>query len=140
MNKNSLIIAGVILLIVILGLSFSGRSNKNSISPITPDIEKVSGNTMFPVTADAKDVKKLDDTTMNYRSNLSLKEVETFYRDTFTGQGYAERTLNTVSNDTVLSFVFDKLASEGSSDETIVVQATVVQDYVNVNVRYEKVQ
>ena len=78
----------------------------------------------------------LGNNSINFQTNLSLKDTIAFYRDSFKKEGITERTANTAITDTTFSLVFDG----DPSGEAIVVQGVDLGNgKTNVNIRYEKV-
>lgn len=95
----------------------------------SPDVSP-SGNSDFPMPDDAFNVVEIDN-VVNYKTNLSLDEVMSFYRDNFGKQGLTEREILTTSTDGVFSFVFDG----HESGQAIVIQGVDLGDgSVNVNI------
>ena len=74
--------------------------------------------------------------SVNFQTKLSLTEVVDFYKTALTEDGLVERTLLTVTEDNVISRVFDG----HESGKSIIIQATKLpNDKVNVNIRLEKI-
>jgi hypothetical protein len=72
--------------------------------------------------------------TTNYQAEMTLDEAMTFYRDTFSKNGYTERAILTVTSETTFSMVFDG----HESGKAIVVQGVDLGGgMVNINVRLE---
>lgn len=88
----------------------------------------------FPLPDDATNVIEAGG-TLNYQTAMKLPDVMEFYREAFTGQGYTERTLLTVTSDATFSMVFDG----HSSGKSIVVQGVDLGGNSNVNLRLEAV-
>ncbi|MCJ7658457.1 MAG: hypothetical protein MUO67_04850 [Anaerolineales bacterium] len=89
----------------------------------------------FPLPNDVQNFMQLDETSINFQTNLSLEEVVDFYRDAFTTQGLTERKLLTVIQDEVVSIVFDG-APNGMA---VVLQCVDLDGSTNVNLRFEDV-
>jgi|APSaa5957512622_1039677.scaffolds.fasta_scaffold268686_1 hypothetical protein len=89
----------------------------------------------FIVTNDAKDITNPSETQSMYKTDLSLDEVLSFYREKLTANNLVERELLTIQSDTTLNLVFD--GSENG--KALVIQAVVIDDYTNVVIRFEKI-
>ena len=94
-----------------------------------------SYNTKFPLPGNVTNFTDMGNGSINFQTNLSLKDTIAFYRDAFKKEGITERTINTAITDTTFSLVFD-------GDPTglaIVVQGVDLGNgKTNVNIRYEK--
>ena len=83
-----------------------------------------TGDSEFPMTADAYQVVNIGDGSVLYYTKLSLEDVMKFYRDEYTAKGYTERELLTVVSDGVFSMVFDG----DPSGKAIVIQSVDLGD------------
>jgi hypothetical protein len=93
-------------------------------------------NTKFPLPSSVSNFTDTGNNSINFQTNLSLKDTIAFYRDAFKKEGITERTINTAITDTTFSLVFDG----DPSGEAIVVQGVDLGNgKTNVNIRYEKV-
>jgi hypothetical protein len=93
-------------------------------------------NTKFPLPGSVSNFTDTGNNSINFQTNLSLKDTIAFYRDAFKKEGITERTINTAITDTTFSLVFDG----DPSGEAIVVQGVDLGNgKTNVNIRYEKV-
>ena len=94
-----------------------------------------SYNTKFPLPGNVTNFTDMGNGSINFQTNLSLKNTIAFYRDAFKKEGITERTINTAITGTTFSLVFD-------GDPTglaIVVQGVDLGNgKINVNIRYEK--
>jgi hypothetical protein len=94
-----------------------------------------NGNTSeYPAPDDAENFVVVEG-TVNFQTNMSLEDVMDFYRDSFGKQGYTERTILTVNDETTFSMVFDG----HSSGKAIVVQGVSLGASNNVTIRLEAV-
>ncbi len=96
-------------------------------------------DTDFPLPEDAENVTIIEaNNSVNYQTNMSIEEAMNFYRDELGAEGAAERGILTVTTDTTFSMVFDGWS--GADDgRSVVVQGTLFEDQLNVNVRLEEV-
>jgi hypothetical protein len=99
-----------------------------------------SGNssykTKFPLPASVSNFTDTGNDSINFQTQIPLKEAVSFYRGAFTKSGLTERTINTAITDTTFSLVFDG----DPSGKTIVVQGVDLGNgTTNVNIRYEDV-
>lgn len=93
-------------------------------------------NTKFPLPSSVSNFTDLGNSSINFQTDLSLKDTIAFYRDSFKRQGLTERTINTAITDTTFSLVFDG----DPSGQAIVVQGVDLGNgKTNVNIRFEKV-
>lgn len=72
---------------------------------------------------------------INYQVKMGLKDVIAFYKQAFKAQGLSEREIVFSQTDTTFSMVFDG----DPSGKAIVVQGVLIQDKMNVNIRYEDI-
>jgi hypothetical protein len=78
----------------------------------------------------------MEDGAINYQTSLSIPEVVDFYREAFAAEGYEEREITTVINDTTFSIVWDG----HPNGQALVVQGVDLGNgTTNVNVRFEDV-
>jgi hypothetical protein len=93
-------------------------------------------DTDFPLPEDVREFMKVGESTINFRTSMSMDEVIAFYRQAFSEQGLTERKVTTVINEKAFSLVFD-----GSPNGmAVVIQGFPVdKETVNVSVRYEDV-
>jgi hypothetical protein len=95
-----------------------------------------SYNTKFPMPGSVSNFTDTGNSSINFQTDLSIKDTIAFYRDAFKKEGITERTINTAITDTTFSLVFDG----DPSGEAIVVQGVDLGNgKTNVNIRYEKV-
>jgi hypothetical protein len=95
-----------------------------------------SYNTKFPLPGSVSNFTDTGNSSINFQTDLSIKDTIAFYRDAFKKEGITERTINTAITDTTFSLVFDG----DPSGEAIVVQGVDLGNgKTNVNIRYEKV-
>lgn len=142
MKRSPVLIA--ILVLIISSLACQALSGGRSESPIDPipsfgggeDSQPApSGDSEFPMPSDAKNVMSVAG-TLNYQTSLGLNDVMAFYRDVYGKQGYAERSILTVTTDTTFNLVFDG----HENGQAIVIQAVDLGDgTVNVNIRFEDI-
>ncbi|NPV76436.1 MAG: hypothetical protein HPY59_08665 [Anaerolineae bacterium] len=91
-------------------------------------------NAQFPMPeAKIEGLTDLGNGQINYQVNMDLDAVIAFYKQAFKAQGLVEREIVFSQTDTTFSMVFDG----DPSGNAIVVQGVVIQDKVNVNIRYE---
>ena len=83
-----------------------------------------TGDSEFPMTADAYQVVNIGDGSVLYYTKLSLEDTMKFYRDEYTSRGYTERELLTVVTDGVFSMVFDG----DPSGKAVVIQSVDLGD------------
>jgi len=83
-----------------------------------------TGDSEFPMTADAYQVVNIGDGSVLYYTKLSLEDTMKFYRDEYTSRGYTERELLTVVSDGVFSMVFDG----DPSGKAVVIQSVDLGD------------
>lgn len=95
-----------------------------------------ASNAQFPM-PDAKieGLTDLGNGQINYQVGMDMQDVIDFYKQAFKAQGLVEREILFSKTDTTFSMVFDG----DPSGKAIVVQGVVIQDKVNVNIRYEEV-
>lgn len=93
-------------------------------------------NTKFPLPAKVSNFVDMGNGSINFQTDMSLKDTLSFYRDAFKREGLTERTANTSITDTTFSMVFDG----DPSGQAVVIQAVDLGGgKTNVNIRYEKV-
>ena len=152
MKKHSILLAIIFLVLASLAcqtLSGGGApqipSNNNggnanpqvTIPPLvsTSVAPAIGDQSEFPMPNGAFNVVNMGG-TLNFQVKMSLNEAMKFYKDAFTGSGYKERSILTVTSDTTFSMVFDG----HKSGKAIVVQGVDLKDgSVNINIRLEKV-
>ncbi len=94
------------------------------------------GSSQFPVPSNVSNLMDLGNGSVNFQTNMSLKDVIAFYRDAFTKKGLTERAVTTSITATTFSLVFDG----DPSGKAIVVQGVDLGNgTTNVNIRYEDV-
>lgn len=145
MNKYRWLIAITLLLIA----SFACQALAGGSSQSAPSSGGSSGGSgsssgngsngsgsQFPMPPNVNNVTDLGNGSINFQTNMNLKDVIAFYRDAFTKKGLTERTANTAITDTTFSLVFDG----DPSGKAIVVQGVDLGNgTTNVNIRYENV-
>lgn len=92
-------------------------------------------DTEFPMPDSVEGFTDLGDGSINFQTQLSLKDTIAFYQESFTKAGYVERTLLTSVSDSTFSMVFDGHAS----GKAIVIQGVDLGGTTNVNIRFEDV-
>ena len=93
-------------------------------------------NTKFPLPSSVSNFTDTGNGSINFQTDMSLKDTTTYYRDAFGKEGLTERTINTSITDTTFSMVFDG----DPSGQAIVIQGVDLGNgKTNVNIRYEKV-
>ena len=93
-------------------------------------------STKFPLPPKVSNFTDMGNGSINFQTDMSLKDTLSFYRDTFKKEGLTERTVNTSITGTTFSMVFDG----DPSGQAIVIQAVDLGGgKTNVNIRYEKV-
>lgn len=95
-----------------------------------------TGASPFPMPAGVTNLVSTGPDAVNFQTSLSLNDALAFYRDAFTKQGLAERTITTSVTDTTFSIVFDG----DPGGKAIVVQGVDLGNgQTNINIRYEDV-
>jgi hypothetical protein len=95
-----------------------------------------SGSSQFPMPSHVGNFTDTGNGSVNFQTDMSLKDVISFYRDAFSKKGLTERTVNTAITDTTFSLVFDG----DPTGKAIVVQGVDLGNgKTNVNIRYENV-
>ncbi len=93
-------------------------------------------DTKFPLPSTVSSFTDTGNGSINFQTDLSLKDTVAFYRAAFQKEGLTERTVNTAITDTTFSLVFDG----DPSGQAIVLQGVDLGNgKTNVNIRYEKV-
>ena len=93
-------------------------------------------NTKFPMPGNVSNLTDTGNGSINFQTDMSLKDTIQFYRDAFTKEGLTERTANTAITDATFSLVFDG----DPGGQAIVVQGVDLGNgKTNVNIRYENV-
>ncbi len=93
-------------------------------------------NTKFPMPGSVSNFTDTGNGSINFQTDLSLKDTIAFYRDAFTKEGLTERAGGFTSiTITTFSMIFDG----DPSGQAIVVQGVDLGNgKTNVNIRYEK--
>jgi hypothetical protein len=94
----------------------SGNNNDNGSPSVVSEL--------YPLPEDAENVIEMGEETVIFQTSMSLEDAMSFYRDAYTGQGYTERDLLTVTSEQTFSMVFDG----HSSGNAIVVQGVDLGD------------
>lgn len=95
-----------------------------------------SYNTKFPLPGSVSNFTDTGNGSINFQTDMSIKDTIAFYREAFTKAGLTERTINTAITDTTFSMVFDG----DPSGEAVVIQGVDLGNgKTNVNIRHEKV-
>jgi hypothetical protein len=115
-NPNSVATVEVFTESAPLPESPSGNDNDNASPNVDPEL--------FPMPADAENIIEMGEETVIFQTGMSLEDAMSFYRDAYTGQGYSERDLLTVTSEQTFSMVFDG----HSSGNAIVVQGVDLGD------------
>jgi hypothetical protein len=68
-----------------------------------------SGDTIsdFPLPGETSNYTRLSEGMLTFETNMSIDEVVAFYRDTFSKEGYTERTQLTYTNEAAFGLIFD---------------------------------
>ena len=148
MNKYRWFLGLTVLVMVSLACSLfnkttgtGGSGGTGSGSNGSPTASSGSGggdgqSTKFPMPGNVSNLTDTGNGSINFQTNMSLKDTIQFYRDAFTKKGLTERTVNTAITDTTFSLVFDG----DPSGQAIVVQGVDLGNgKTNVNIRYENV-
>lgn len=115
--------------------SGGGGADAGDASTPTPP-ERGDFDTEFPLPSNVENFMKLADGSINYQTSLSIPEVVEFYREAFAAEGYEEREITTVINETTFSIVWDG----HPNGKALVVQGVDLGNgTTNVNVRFEDV-
>jgi hypothetical protein len=93
-------------------------------------------NTKFPLPGSVSNFTDTGNGSINFQTNMGLKDTITFYRDAFSKEGLTERTINTAITDTTFSLVFD---GDPSGQAVVIQGVDLGNGKTNVNIRYEKV-
>ncbi len=128
MKRYRLFLGLSLLIMALLACSLFGRGASSS--------GNSGSNTKFPLPNNVSNFTSTGNGSINFQTDMSLKDTIQFYRDALGKQGLAERTVNTAITDTTFSLVFDG----DPSGQAIVVQGVDLGNgKTNVNIRYEKV-
>jgi hypothetical protein len=93
-------------------------------------------NAKFPLPSSVSNFANTGNGSINFQTDMSLKDTIAFYREAFGKAGLTERTINTSITATTFSMVFDG----DPSGQAIVIQGLDLGNgKTNVNIRYEKV-
>ncbi len=93
-------------------------------------------NTKFPLPSSVSNFTDTGNGSINFQTDMSLKDAISFYREAFTKEGLKERTINTAITDTTFSMVFD---GDPSGQAVVIQGVDLGNGKTNVNIRYEKV-
>ena len=93
-------------------------------------------NTKFPLPGGVSDFMDMGNGSINFQTDMSLKDTIAFYRDAFTKEGLTERTANTAITGTTFSMVFD---GDPSGQAVVIQGVDLGNGKTNVNIRHEKV-
>ena len=146
MNKYRWFLGLTVLVMISLACSLfnkttgTGGSGTGSGSNESPTASSGGGgggqNTKFPMPGNVSNLTDTGNGSINFQTDMSLKDTIQFYRDAFTKEGLTERTANTAITDATFSLVFDG----DPSGQAIVVQGVDLGNgKTNVNIRYENV-
>ena len=119
----------------------SGGSTSTKVSP-APTTSGGGGaqptkgkfDTIFPLPTSVKNFTGGGgETSVNFQTDMSLKDTITFYKKAFADMGLKERTVNTAVTDSTFSFVFDGY----KNGKAIVIQGVALgANSTNVNIRF----
>jgi hypothetical protein len=92
-------------------------------------------DTVFPLPASVKNFTGTGgESSVNFQTDMSLKDTIAFYKKAFADMGLKERTANTAVTDSTFSFVFDGY----KNGKAIVIQGVALgANSTNVNIRFE---
>ncbi len=93
-------------------------------------------DTKFPLPSSVSNFTDMGSGSINFQTDMSLKDTIAFYRNAFGKQGLTERTINTAITDTTFSMVFD---GDPSGQAGVIQGVDLGGGKTNVNIRYEKV-
>jgi hypothetical protein len=134
MNKYRWLIGVSVLIVISLACGILGGSNGAGAGGSSTGDNAY--NTKFPLPGNVSNFTDMGNNSINFQTNLGLKDTIAFYRDALQKEGLTERTINTAITDTNFSLVFDG----DPSGQAIVVQGVDLGNgKTNVNIRYEKV-
>jgi len=92
-------------------------------------------DTIYPLPASVKNFTGGGE-TVNFQTDMNLKDTLAFYRKEFANMGLKERAVNTAITDATFSLVFDGHAS----GKAVVIQAVALgATSTNINIRLEKI-
>ncbi len=92
-------------------------------------------DTIYPLPASVKNFTGGGE-TVNFQTDMNLKDTLAFYRKEFANMGLKERAINTAITDATFSLVFDGHAS----GKAVVIQAVALgSTSTNINIRLEKI-
>lgn len=92
-------------------------------------------DTVFPLPASVKNFTGTGgEGSVNFQTDMNLKDTIAFYKKAFADMGLKERTVNTAVTDSTFSFVFDGY----KNGKAIVIQGVALgANSTNVNIRFE---
>ncbi len=92
-------------------------------------------DTVFPLPASVKNFTGAGgEGSVNFQTDMNLKDTIAFYKKAFADMGLKERTVNTAVTDSTFSFVFDGY----KNGKAIVIQGVALgANSTNVNIRFE---
>lgn len=92
-------------------------------------------DTVFPLPASVKNFTGTGgEGSVNFQTDMNLKDTIAFYKKAFADMGLKERTVNSVVSDSTFSFVFDGY----KNGKAIVIQGVALgANSTNVNIRFE---
>ena len=93
-------------------------------------------NTKFPLPGSVSNFTDMGNGSINFQTEMSIKDTIAFYREAFQKAGLSERTINTSITDTTFSMVFD---GDPSGQAVVIQGVDLGGGKTNVNIRYEKV-
>jgi len=125
--------------------SVSGGSGGNTSTKVAPAPTTSGGggaqptkgkfDTIYPLPASVKNFTGGGE-TVNFQTDMNLKDTLAFYRKEFANMGLKERAVNTAITDATFSLVFDGHAS----GKAVVIQAVALgATSTNINIRLEKI-
>ena len=93
-------------------------------SGIATDDSESTGDSQFPMTADAYNIVEMEDGSLIYYTKLSAEEAVQFYRNEYTSRGYTEREVLTIVNDAIFNMAFDG----DPSGKSVIIQSVDLGD------------
>ena len=93
-------------------------------------------DTKFPLPDDVQNFEKLSDDQINFKTNLSIKEIIAFYRSEFSARGLEEWDVLTMIDEDTFNIVF---VDTPTRKEIVVQGVQLDENTLNVNMRYEDI-
>jgi hypothetical protein len=134
MKRNSWFLGLSILVLAALACGLFGQSAGSGGG--SSDTTNTKYNTKFPLPSSVSNFTDTGNSSINFQTDMSIKDTIDFYRAAFQKQGLTERTINTSITDTTFSMVFD---GDPSGQAVVIQGVDLGNGKTNVNIRYEKV-